>query len=42
MTKTFGTVEVDIRDDTGRSVPFERGKVTVMLHFRSRTASFEE
>ena len=24
----------EIRDDTGRPVPFERGKVTVTLHFR--------
>jgi len=39
MTKAFGTVEVDIRDDTGRSVPFERGKVTVTLHFRRRKNS---
>jgi len=39
MTKVFGTVEVDIRDDTGRSVPFERGKVTVTLHFRRRKNS---
>ena len=33
LTREFGTVEVDIRDDTGRSVPFERGKVTATLHF---------
>ena len=39
MTKTFGTVEVDIRDDTGRPVPFERWKVTVTLHFRRRKNS---
>ena len=39
MTKTFGTVEVDIRDDTGRSVPIEQGKVTVTLHFRRRKNS---
>lgn len=27
LCKEFGTIEVDIRDDTGRPVPFERGKV---------------
>ena len=27
---------IDIRDDTGHAVPFERGKVTVTLHFRRR------
>ncbi len=30
----FGSVETGIRDDTDRPVPFERGKVTVMHHFR--------
>ena len=39
LTREFDTVEVDIRDDTGRSVPFERGKVTVTLHFRRRKNS---
>ena len=29
--------ETEIRDDTGRPVPFERGKVTVTLHFRRRS-----
>ena len=42
LTRQFGTVEIDIRDYTGHSVPFERGKVTVTLHFRTRTATFEE
>ena len=36
LGKEFGNVEIDIRDDTGRPVPFERGKVTVTLHFRRR------
>ena len=36
LTREFGTVEVVIRDDTGRSVPFETGMVTVTLHFRRR------
>ena len=39
LTREFGTIEVEIRDDTGRSVPFERGKVTVTLHFRRRKNS---
>ena len=34
MSREFGTIETKIRDDTGRPVPFERGKVTVTLHFR--------
>ena len=34
--KNFETVEIDIRDDTGRKVPFERGKVVVTLHLRQR------
>ena len=32
--KEFNTVEVDIRDDTGRPVPFEFGKVVATLHLR--------
>ena len=37
LGKEFGTIHIYIRDDTGRSVPFERGKkVTVTLHFRRR------
>ena len=35
----FGTIEIAIRDDTGRAVPFERGKVTVILHFRRRRSA---
>ena len=34
MSREFGSVETEIRDDTGRPLPFERGKVTVTLHFR--------
>lgn len=34
--KRFDTVELDIRDDTGRSVSFERGKVVATVHFRRR------
>ena len=32
--KSFQTIEVDIRDDTGAKVPFEAGKVEVTLVFR--------
>ena len=34
LSREFGSIETEIRDDTGRSVPFERGNVTVTLHFR--------
>ena len=34
LSPEFGIVETEIRDDTDRPVPFERGKVTVTLHFR--------
>ena len=36
LCKTFSTVEIDIRDDTGRHLPFQSGKVVVTLHVRSR------
>ena len=32
--KEFNTVDIDIRDDTGRSVTFEFGKVVATLHLR--------
>ena len=32
----FKSIEMDIRDDTGRRVPFDYGRVTVSLHFRRR------
>lgn len=32
--KNFDTIEIDIRTDTGMRVPFENGKVIVVLHFR--------
>ena len=34
--KSFRTVEVYIRDDTGAPVPFERGKSVLTLHFRRK------
>ena len=36
MYSNFHSIEVDIRDDTGRRVPFEYDRVTVTLHFRRR------
>ncbi len=36
MRKNFETVTIDIRKDTGESVPFNKGKVNVTLHFRRR------
>ena len=34
--KTFQTMEIDIRDRTGKAVPFERGTLSVTLHFRRK------
>lgn len=30
----FNTIEIDIRTDTGKPVPFESGPLTVILHFK--------
>ena len=38
--KEFNTVEIDIRDDTGRPVLFEFGKVVATLHFRRSRNSY--
>ena len=39
--KQFETIEVNIKRDTGESVPFELGKVLLTLHFRqSRSPNF--
>ena len=32
----FSTIEIYIMDSGGRSIPFEFGKVTVLLHFRKK------
>ena len=32
----FHSIDMDIRNDTGRRVPFEYGRVAVTLHFRRR------
>jgi hypothetical protein len=36
VLRRFQTVEIDIRDDTGVKIPFERGRVVVTLHCRKR------
>ena len=36
LCSNFNSIEVDIRNDMGRRVPFEYGRVTVTLHFRRR------
>jgi hypothetical protein len=36
LQNRFQTVEIDLRDDTGSIVPFERGRVVVTLHCRKR------
>ena len=39
--REFETIEVNIKRDTGESVPFELGKVLLTLHFRhSRSTNF--
>ena len=32
--KEFQTIEIDIKDDTGKTLQFESGRVQVVLHFR--------
>ena len=34
--KNFDSIEIDIRTDTGESVPFQYGKSEVILHFKLR------
>ena len=38
--KAFETIEVNIRRDTGESVPFESGKVLLTLHFRQSKRTY--
>ena len=42
VQRRFQTVEIDIRDDSGDIVPFERGRVVVTLHCRKRKESYLE
>lgn len=34
LTNTFRTIDIDIRDQFGESIPFDRGTLTVTLHFK--------
>lgn len=40
VQRKFQTIEIDIRDDTGKPVPFNRGRVVVTLHCRKRERSY--
>ena len=42
LSREFGSVETEIRDDTGRPVPFERGKVTVTLHLDGAAPGYSD
>ena len=42
LSREFGSIVTEIRDDTGRPVPFERGKVTVTLHFRRAAPGYSD
>ena len=35
-TREFNSIEIDIRDDTGRRIPFLFGRTLVILHFRRK------
>ena len=34
--KQFSTIEIDIKDHTGKNIPFERGTLNVTLHFKRK------
>ena len=34
--RDFDTIDINIRDETGRKVPFQFGRIVVKLHFRLR------
>ena len=36
QSKNFDTIEVDLKDDTGVTIPFEIGKVTIKLIFKKK------
>ena len=42
VLRRIQTVEIDIRDDTGVKIQFERGRVVVTLHCRKRKESYLE
>jgi hypothetical protein len=38
--KAFDSIEIDIRDDIGKPIPFDAGKLIVTLHFRRSRDSY--
>ena len=36
-TKSFDSVEIDIRDHAGRHMPFQFGTSTLLVHFRQQS-----
>lgn len=38
--KMIDTIEIDIRDDTGESIPFINGRVIIKLHFRQQRSPY--
>ena len=42
LSREFGCVETEIRDDTGRPVPFERGKVRVTFTFDGAAPGYSD
>ena len=38
--KSFDSIEIDIKDDTGRNISFESGKSVVTLHFRLKRSPY--
>jgi hypothetical protein len=38
--KSFDSIEIDIRDDIGKPIPFDAGKLIVTLHFRRSRDSY--
>jgi hypothetical protein len=39
--RRFQDIQIDIRDDTGKVVPFERGRVVVTLYCRKKKMYLE-
>ncbi|KAJ8019800.1 hypothetical protein HOLleu_41539 [Holothuria leucospilota] len=40
LQSVIDTIEIDIRDDTGKKVSVERWRVIVKLHFRQKRSSY--
>ena len=34
LVREFDTIEIDIKDDSGENIPFEKGRCIITLHFR--------